>query len=116
MENLEKDEEHKTGDAIRRLAQAKSVTYLAAGAVSFGTLTILLSQGIDGKTMDLLRPPAQALSLLSTGTTAASGVFHQVAGTTFDRTYEARFARLAPEVEQGGGNNPVGFQSVLRST
>jgi hypothetical protein len=118
MENQEKDEEHKKGDAIRFVSRAKTPAYLALGGFGFTILAApFMTQGIAWNTVEL--PPAEAygaLASFSTGTTAAAGVFHYVADTTIDQAYEARFARLAPEVEQGGSNGPEGFQLTPRSS
>jgi hypothetical protein len=116
MEEQEKDEEQKKGHAIRRIAQAKPVAYLTAGAIGFSTVAPLVSQNIDGKKVQL--PSAQPVGamLSSSSATTAAGVIHPVVNTVIGLVYEGRYSRLAPEVEQGGGNSPVGFQLVLRST
>ena len=92
------------------------VAYLTAGAIGLSTVAPLVSQKIDGMKVQL--PPAQAVGamLSSSSATTAESVIHPVVNTVIGLVYEGRYSRLAPQVEQGGGNSPEGFQLVLRST
>lgn len=87
-----------------------AVVGLVAGAIIAGTLNV--------DTGDILHVPPAALGALASGSTSSTsstaGIFHHVADTTFDRTYEAHFARLAAEFEQGPA--APGGKFSLRST
>jgi hypothetical protein len=69
-----------------------SAAVLAAGAVS-----LFINQSVTGEVIHL---PTQApLTIAATSTGSIGAVIHHVPDTIFDRTYEARYSRLAPEVE-----------------
>jgi hypothetical protein len=108
-----KDKDNRPNERPKRFIERVKRSGFVPVAIGLGILTPLLSQKIDGKTIDV--PPAQAVGALVSGSTSA--VFHSVPDTIIDKVYEARYARLASEFEQRPGNAPPkDFQSLLRST
>jgi hypothetical protein len=77
----------------------------AAPAVAGLTIVAALHGVIEGKAIDI--PADAAGAALTTGSTSSTssniGSFTFVADTNFDRGYEARYATLRSDVEQGGG-------------
>ncbi len=58
---------------------------------------------IEGKTIDVPAQAAGSAMSGSIGSSVAYSPFISVADTNFDRGYEARYATLRSDVEQGGG-------------
>jgi hypothetical protein len=81
----------------------------AAPAVAGVTIVAFLYGVVEGKAFDV---PAQTIgAALTTGSTASTsasiGTFTLVADTSIDREYQAWYATLRSDVEQGGSTKEV---------